>query len=438
MIPTGNATTTFTFPVPATATFNAGMVFARFRLSKAGGLTPNGPDKYGALPVPQGEVEDYKKNVMCVGNIVWEDYDFDGQQDPTEPGIGGVQVNLVWGGADGNTSTTADNVTYTTTTLSANVAPNIIGEYSFCGLIEGTYKIVAQTPADMTPTLSNTGSQVNGGYTDNDGIQTGTDLTMIMTDPFTVTLANITGQPTGENGLGDNAPNPLGTFPDNQANESYDFGFVVIDFGDLPDTYVTDDVPDNSGAQHVTQPQKFLGTCVDGERNATIDPNGTAGTWASGDDFTGSTRTQGACAGGSDDENGVQFITPLVPGYQACVRVTYTALDVPGLVRTGNTYLSAWIDYNGNNQFDAGEQAVTDLPLLTGANVIRDVCFTVPNSARFNGGAVRARFRIHCQPGLGSSGLAIGGEVEDYYIPVSKAGNYVWFDNDLKGDQDND
>ncbi|MEI6882541.1 MAG: GEVED domain-containing protein, partial [Bacteroidota bacterium] len=349
--------------------------------------------------------------------------------------IGGVTINLVWGGADGNTTTTADNVTYTTTTLSANVAPNIIGEYSFCGLIEGTYKIVAQTPADMTPTLSNTGNQTNGGFTDNDGIQTGMDLTMIMTDPFTVTLANITTQPTGENGLGDNAPNPLGTFPDNQANESYDFGFVVIDFGDLPDTYVTDDTPDNSGAQHVTQPQKFLGTCVDGERNATIDPNGTAGTWASGDDFTGSTRTQGTCAGGSDDENGVQFITPLVPGYSACVRITYTALDVPGLVRTGNTYLSAWLDYNGNNQFDAGEQAITDLPLQTGAGVIRDVCFNVPNTARFNGGAVRARFRLHCQPGLGSAGLAIGGEVEDYYIPVSKAGNYVWFDNDLKGDQ---
>jgi SdrD B-like domain/GEVED domain/SprB repeat len=435
-IPTGNATTTFTFPVPATAIFNDGMVFARFRLSPTGGLTANGPDKYGTGVVPQGEVEDYMKKVSKVGNIVWEDYDFDGQQDPTEPGIGGQTVQLVWAGADGNIATTADNVTYTTTTLAAAAGGNIVGEYNFCGLIEGTYKLVALTPTDMTPTLSNTGSQTNGGFTDNDGIQTGTDLTMIMTDPFTITLAGITAQPTGENGLGDNAPGVLGTFPDNQTNESFDFGFVAIDFGDLPDTYVTDDTPDNSGAQHISQPSKFLGACIDAERNATIDPAGFAGTWASGDDNTASTRTRGTCTTANDDENGVQFITPLVPGAQACVRVTYTALDVPGLVRTGNTYLSAWIDYNGDGDVaDAGEQAVIDLALTTGTNAVRDVCFTVPNTATFAGGAARARFRLHCQPGLGSAGLAIGGEVEDYYIPVAKAGNYVWFDNDLRGDQ---
>ncbi|MBU6342347.1 MAG: MSCRAMM family adhesin SdrC, partial [Bacteroidetes bacterium] len=422
----------YCFQVPSTATFNAGMVFARFRLSPSGGLTANGPDKYGTSPMPQGEVEDYKKNLVKVGNIVWEDYNYDGQQQTTEPGIGGVNMQLIWGGPDGNVATTGDNRIYTTTTLSAANGVNIVGEYNYCGLIEGTYKIVSLTPSDMTPTLANT---QNNDVKDSDGEQTGNDLTMVMNQPFTITLANITTQPTGENGNGDNAPGALGTFPDNQTNETFDFGFVSIDFGDLPDTYVTDNNPVKSGAQHIQQPAKYLGTCVDAERDATIDPNGTAGTWASGDDFTGSTRTQGTCAGGSDDENGVQFITPLVPGYEACVRVTYTALDVPGLIRTNNTFLSAWIDYNGNNQFDAGEQAVTDLALVTGTNVVRDVCFNVPVTANFTGGAVRARFRIHCQPGLGSAGLAIGGEVEDYYIPVVKAGNYAWFDNDLKGDQ---
>ncbi|MEI6882637.1 MAG: GEVED domain-containing protein, partial [Bacteroidota bacterium] len=89
------------FNVPAGATFaSGGAAFVRFRLSPVGGLAPNTQ----TAPVPLGEIEDYKVQLMCVGNMVWEDYDFDGQQDPTEPGIGGVTINLVWGGADGNTT----------------------------------------------------------------------------------------------------------------------------------------------------------------------------------------------------------------------------------------------------------------------------------------------------------------------------------------------
>ena len=432
-IPSGTATTTFKFPVPADAIFNDGMVFARFRLSPLGGLNANGPDKYGTDPVPQGEVEDYKLNVVKVGNLVWEDYDFDGIQDAGEPGIGGQTVQLVWGGPDGDVTTTSDNETYNTATLAAAAGGNIVGEYYFCGLIEGTYKLVALTPTDMSPSKSNQGDQTNGGLTDNDGIQTGTDLTMIMTAPFTITPANLTTQPTGENSTGDNGTAGVGTFPDNQTNETYDFAFVSVDFGDLPDSYTTNDDPNDSGAQHIIQPGKYLGTCVDAERDATMDAE--AGLRTGGDDGTVSSRTQGTCTTAGDDENGVAFLTPFVPGYEACIRVTYTALNQPGLTRDGKTYLSAWIDYNGNGQFDNGEQAITDVALALGTGVVRDFCFTVPATATFAGGAIRTRFRLHCEPGLGSSGVAVGGEVEDYYVPVAKVGNYAWYDNDLRGDQ---
>jgi hypothetical protein len=74
-----------------------GAAFVRFRLSPAGGLTPDTqPD-----PIPFGEIEDYKVQLGKLGNLVFEDYDFDGQQDPGEPGIDGVPVTLIWLGEDG-------------------------------------------------------------------------------------------------------------------------------------------------------------------------------------------------------------------------------------------------------------------------------------------------------------------------------------------------
>ena len=85
IVPNGGVSNAgYTFAVPSSAIFNDGMVFARFRLSPNGGQSADGPDKYNAATtVPQGEVEDYKLNVSKVGNIVWEDYDRDGQQDGT-------------------------------------------------------------------------------------------------------------------------------------------------------------------------------------------------------------------------------------------------------------------------------------------------------------------------------------------------------------------
>ncbi len=425
-VPVGGLTgAKLTFNVPADAIFApGGAAFVRFRLSPAGGLAPD--SQTGATPF--GEIEDYKVQLGKVGNLVFEDYDFDGTQDAGEPGINGATVTLTWLGEDGVVGGTGANadVVYPAVTTGSGTFQQ--GEYYFCGLTDGPgatdnqYKITVQTPSDMTPTQANVGANV----TDSDGVVTGSDISMVM-ETFAFTFPT----PTAEAGNGDSGAAGVGNFTDNILDETHDFGFVSIDFGDLPDTYVTDDTPDNSGAQHVMQPGKFLGSNIDAERNATIDPR--AGLNSSGDDNTPSTRIQGDAS--ADDENGVTFPTPLIPGYEACIEVTYTATDVAGLTRTGNTYLSVWIDYNGNNAFDTGEQAVTDLALTAGSAVKRKVTFIVPNTATFAEGAARVRARLHCQAGLGSAGIATGGEVEDYYVPVAKAGNYVWFDNDLEGDQ---
>jgi hypothetical protein len=185
---------------------------------------------------------------------------------------------------------------------------------------------------------------------------------------------------------------------------------------------------------HLIQPGKFLGMGVDAEIDANVDLNGTAGTWTGGDDNSEGSLSYGMVNNG-DDEDGVSFISPLIPGYMSTVRVKYTATDTLGLIRTDNTYLSAWIDFDGNGIFDSLDKAICDLPLETGTNIFRDIDINIPGWANFSGGAARARFRIHCEPGLGASGPAISGEVEDYYIPVGKAGNHAWFDNDLRGDQ---
>lgn len=51
-----------------------------------------------------------------IGDRVWFDRNADGIQDADEPGLPGARVDIVWAGPDGDLSTTADNVSYTTRT----------------------------------------------------------------------------------------------------------------------------------------------------------------------------------------------------------------------------------------------------------------------------------------------------------------------------------
>jgi hypothetical protein len=76
-----------------------------------------------------------------LGDFVWQDLDADGIQDPNEPGIGAVTVNLL----DGN-----GNLLATTTT-----APD--GSYQFTGLVPGDYIVEFETPAGYTGSPANQG-----------------------------------------------------------------------------------------------------------------------------------------------------------------------------------------------------------------------------------------------------------------------------------------
>ena len=106
-----------------------------------------------------------------------------------------------------------------------------------------------------------------------------------------------------------------------------------------------------------------------------------------------------------DDEDGVQFIgqfNALTPA----VSVVATSTD--------SGYLDAWIDWNQDNDFDdTGEQILRTEPVKAGPNTF---LVTTPTTAL--AGYTTARFRLSATGALFTTGLAIGGEVEDHLIEI--------------------
>ncbi|MEZ5059298.1 MAG: SdrD B-like domain-containing protein [Saprospiraceae bacterium] len=210
--------------------------------------------------------------------------------------------------------------------------------------------------------------------------------------------------------------------------------FIPSDYGDLPDTYQTSAAA--NGPNHTLSQTLYLGTYVDAENDG--QPEAMAGRMMDGDDAGTAIFSYGSNME-NDDEDGVSLLTPLVPGNTACMEVT-THYDDGGFGI--KAYLTGWADWNGNGQFDSGEQLLFDqmIPSTTDAEVspgdlTLPYCFEVPSSASFLDGNVFMRFRISTVQGLDFFGSAPDGEVEDYKFPLAKVGNYVWEDTNLDGIQ---
>jgi hypothetical protein len=175
------------------------------------------------------------------------------------------------------------------------------------------------------------------------------------------------------------------------AGKAMDLSLVVVgvaqkdtDFGDAPDpTYSTRLISD--GARHIISPTVYLGRGVDGEADG--QPNATA----TGDNY----------------DDGVVFVTDLVPGEPATLQVTASTAGV----------LNAWIDWNADGDWDdADEQIAVDRLLAAGVNLL-----TINVPGRAAAGKTFARFRFSTARGLRSNGLAPDGEVEDYQIEIADA-----------------
>ncbi len=182
---------------------------------------------------------------------------------------------------------------------------------------------------------------------------------------------------------------PIGIIEPNPINDTATDTDTILglDYGDAPDpTYPT--LLASNGARHAAT-GAFLGAAIDVE----IDGQPTAA--ANGDDLNG-----------SDDEDGVIFTSPVTAGQLSMLTVT----------AAGAGLLDAWVDFNLNGWFDAGEQIFVSAPLVPGANALS---FTPPAAA--SAAASFGRFRFSSTGGLGSFGLALDGEVEDHQLSVTRS-----------------
>jgi len=159
---------------------------------------------------------------------------------------------------------------------------------------------------------------------------------------------------------------------------------VSLDYGDAPAPYPT--LLTDDGARHIIDGVHFLGADVDGDRDGYPDD------FCFGDDLRD----------GRDDEDGVWFLTPLVPGNAAQVAV----------VASTTGYLDAWVDFNDDGDWaDPWEQVFTSRLLNPGDNLLS---FAVPIEAWAC--THYARFRFSSVGGLSYTGEAPDGEVEDYIV----------------------
>ena len=163
------------------------------------------------------------------------------------------------------------------------------------------------------------------------------------------------------------------------------------DFGDAPDIYQTTSNAD--GARHQTGRLR-LGRTVDFENDATPTIN------ANGD---------GA------DEDGVEFLVPLVRGQnldEDAPPVFQIAVTTP----PGGGILNYFFDFNGFKGFetdlDEGFEEAFEQELFGGTTRI---AVKVPLNAI---GTTYARFRLSSGGGLGPAGAADDGEVEDYKVSI--------------------
>lgn len=163
-----------------------------------------------------------------------------------------------------------------------------------------------------------------------------------------------------------------------------------LDFADAPAPYPTT-LKDNGPRHTATGPQ--LGLSRDTENDGIPDA------LAQGDDNAA-----------TDDEDGVEFVTALVPGQVA--RVDVTVFGAPNGAR-----LEGWIDFGLDGSWaDTGDRIFSSVFVTNGLNSLP---FPVPAGAKI--GATFARFRISFSGDLNFTGAAGNGEVEDYRVGVSSS-----------------
>ncbi len=177
---------------------------------------------------------------------------------------------------------------------------------------------------------------------------------------------------------------------------------VTYDYGDAPTSI--NGLPTNYGT--LTTRHQAIGPTLGTVRDTEFTGQPIEGAY--GDDFTG-----------VDDEDGVSFST-IVPGLMSTASVS-----INGIVGNTPAYLSGWIDFNRDGDFDDANEKI--IGGATGLAITSDgayaFTFLVPDSVTLNQ-TLYARFRLSTQASLATTGEAPDGEVEDYVLYTEPGNDY--------------
>lgn len=276
---------------------------------------------------------------------------------------GGVSVN------EGNSGTTLVNFS---ATLNNAVQGGLTANYT---TNDGTATTADLDYADNDGTLTFTG---NAGEVKMFSVAINGDLNIESDETFQAAINSLGGLPSPGSVTIAGSPQTVTIVNDE------------TDWGDAPTaaqsgfvgTYPT--LLANNGARHVLTPGGLhLGSLFDAEADG--QPNA-------------------ASTGDGADEDGVTLPVSFITGLNSNVTVNASGAGV----------LNAWLDFNRDGDWsDAGEQIFTNTAVVAGNNAL-----TVAVPAGASVGTSFARFRLSTASGLGITGSATDGEVEDYQVKI--------------------
>ncbi len=128
---------------------------------------------------------------------------------------------------------------------------------------------------------------------------------------------------------------------------------------------------------------------------------------------------------GSDDEDGVTFLSPIIASPTGASTAS-VEVQLSNANATANR-LDAWIDFNRDGDWsDPGEQIFANFDLGT-TDGVQTLTFSVPQDtgANVENGYSFARFRVSTGGGLGVIGFAPNGEVEDHRVAIVTADPFI-------------
>ena len=245
--------------------------------------------------------------------------------------------------------------------------------------------------ADMTTVIASTVTDVNGAYTF-DGLIAGDYMLQFV-------------PPAGYSFMASQADTLVNGFTscmnlnwgECDTTRTVCYTLIRYDLGDLPDAtagtgagnYET--LLSNNGPSHIITPGLYLGASVDNELDGQPDAT------ASGD-------------GSDEDLAAFTANLNLAPGNTLTLPLSVTNT-------TGSTaYLEAWIDWNGDGDFNDPDEMVLNLDDNAGS-FPSTYEITIPVDATLSTD-LGVRFRLSNEDNMTPYGLAGSGEVEDYLISV--------------------